>query len=166
MAKRQTIWLSTMMVLSLMLIGFYTVNNNTEPVPTDAPQQAAKQEDAQATMEQSDFFVAYHLEAGDKFSAKAEQLEEVIANGKDAEEVAKATKELETMRANQDKIDSVIDLLVGQGYGDAIVEWKDDKINVIVQAQKLEKKDAVKIMGLVSKELQVSSSKVTVASHE
>lgn len=27
MVKRQTVWLSTMMVLSLMLIGYYTVNN-------------------------------------------------------------------------------------------------------------------------------------------
>ncbi|QQE76975.1 SpoIIIAH-like family protein [Alicyclobacillus sp. SO9] len=27
MVKRQTVWLSTMMVLSLMLIGYYTINN-------------------------------------------------------------------------------------------------------------------------------------------
>jgi stage III sporulation protein AH len=26
--KRQTVWLSTMMVLSLMLIGYYTMNND------------------------------------------------------------------------------------------------------------------------------------------
>lgn len=29
MVKRQTVWLSTMMVLSLMLIGYYTVNNGS-----------------------------------------------------------------------------------------------------------------------------------------
>jgi len=33
--KRQTVWLSTMMVLSLMLIGYYTMNNPTSP--TSAP---------------------------------------------------------------------------------------------------------------------------------
>lgn len=31
MVKRQTVWLSTMMVLSLMLIGYYTMNNQTTP---------------------------------------------------------------------------------------------------------------------------------------
>jgi stage III sporulation protein AH len=33
--KRQTVWLSTMMVLSLMLIGYYTMNNGTG-VPTSS----------------------------------------------------------------------------------------------------------------------------------
>ncbi|MCL6547946.1 MAG: SpoIIIAH-like family protein [Alicyclobacillus sp.] len=31
MVKRQTVWLSTMMVLSLMLIGYYTMNSGSEP---------------------------------------------------------------------------------------------------------------------------------------
>ena|GEM_PF-2198536 len=36
MVKRQTVWLSTMMVLSLMLIGYYTINSGgSNPSPTD-----------------------------------------------------------------------------------------------------------------------------------
>lgn len=34
MVKRQTVWLSTMMVLSLMLIGYYTMNNQTSTAST------------------------------------------------------------------------------------------------------------------------------------
>lgn len=34
MVKRQTVWLSTMMVLSLMLIGYYTMNNETSTTTT------------------------------------------------------------------------------------------------------------------------------------
>jgi stage III sporulation protein AH len=35
MVKRQTVWLSTMMVLSLMLIGYYTMNNDSTTTTTD-----------------------------------------------------------------------------------------------------------------------------------
>ncbi|BCJ85923.1 SpoIIIAH-like family protein [Effusibacillus dendaii] len=34
MAKRQTVWLSAMMILSLMVIGYYTVDGTLAPVPT------------------------------------------------------------------------------------------------------------------------------------
>ncbi|HEU4962847.1 MAG TPA: SpoIIIAH-like family protein [Bacilli bacterium] len=167
MAKRQTIWLSTMMVLSLMLIGFYTVNNNTEPVPTDAPQTAAQGDDtnAQAAMEQSDYFVAYHLTASEEMSKKAEQLEEMIATGS-PEEIEKAKQDLATLHDTDDKITAVTDMLVGEDYPDAIVEMKDNKINVIVQAQKIDRKEAVHIMKMVAEQMGVSSAHVTVAAHE
>ncbi|MCL6598442.1 MAG: SpoIIIAH-like family protein [Alicyclobacillus macrosporangiidus] len=37
MVKRQTVWLSTMMVLSLMLIGYYTMNNDGGLTATKNP---------------------------------------------------------------------------------------------------------------------------------
>ena len=37
MVKRQTVWLSTMMVLSLMLIGYYTMNNGAQSTTKTAP---------------------------------------------------------------------------------------------------------------------------------
>lgn len=36
MVKRQTVWLSTMMILSLMIIGYYTINDTIQPVPTQS----------------------------------------------------------------------------------------------------------------------------------
>jgi len=171
MAKRQTIWLSTMMVLSLMLIGFYTVNNNVQEVSTDptkvTTETAGDKEQASTTvMEGSDYFVQYHLTAGENFSKRVEELNKVIAAGKSADEVAKAQKELETMNNNEAKIEGLIDLITAEGFKDAIVELKDGKVNIVVQADQLDKKKVVKIMNLASKELQVSSSKVTVAAHE
>jgi stage III sporulation protein AH len=173
MAKRQTIWLSTMMVLSLMLIGFYTVNNNVEPVNTDTAETVKQGEDKSgqgdaAVMEQSDYFVAYHLKENEEMSAKAEQLQSVIANAKStAEEVEKAKKALEALNNNADKIDKAIELIMAEGFPDAIIKIQEDgKINVTVQAKELDKKMAVKIMSTVAKEMQVSSSKVTVGVHE
>ncbi|MBL0388139.1 SpoIIIAH-like family protein [Tumebacillus sp. ITR2] len=181
MAKRQTIWLSTMMVLSLMLIGFYTVNNNVKEVSTDPTQatatdtktadkaaadKAAKGGD-KAVMEPSDYFISYHLEESQKASAEAERLQTVIANDKTpAEQVEKAKKDLENLNNNQDKFDKVIDLIMAEGYPDAIIEMKDDKVNVTVQSADLDKKKAVKIMGIVAKEMGVSSAKVVVGKHE
>ncbi|PWK11504.1 SpoIIIAH-like family protein [Tumebacillus permanentifrigoris] len=179
MAKRQTIWLSTMMVLSLMLIGFYTVNNNVKEVSTDPVQQAADPTSAEkgkadaakggdkTVMEPSDYFISHHLEESQKSSAEAERLQTVIANDKTpADQVEKAKKDLESLTANQDKIDNAIDKIMAEGYPDAIVEVKDDKVNVTVQSHDLDKKKVVKLMGIVAKEMGVSSSKVVVSKHE
>lgn len=170
MAKRQTIWLSTMMVLSLMLIGFYTVNNNVEPVNTDPAQTASQQdkggEEQPVVAEGSDFFIKMHLDAQEKFSARVEELNNLIASGKDATEVEKAKKELETMNNLDEKIESTIDLITAEGYPDAFIEAKDNnKFHVTVQAQDLDKMKAVKIIGIVAKEMGVSSSKVIVEKH-
>ncbi|ASS75947.1 hypothetical protein CIG75_13920 [Tumebacillus algifaecis] len=169
MAKRQTIWLSTMMVLSLMLIGFYTVNNNVEPVNTDpAPKadQKEKGEDKPTVAEGSDFFIKQHLDAQEKFSARVEELNKLIASGKDATAVEKAKKDLETMNNLDEKMESAIDLITAEGYPDAFIEAKDNnKFHVTVQAQELDKNKAVKIMGIVANEMSVSSSKISVAAH-
>jgi stage III sporulation protein AH len=165
MAKRQTIWLSTMMVLSLMLIGFYTVNNNVEPVNTD-PAQVSNQEtggdqEASAT-DKSDFFIKQHMEAEERFSKRVEELNKIITTAKDASEVEKAKKELESLNNNDQKMENAIELITAEGYPDAIIEMKDDKYHVTVQAQELNSKQAVKIMGIVAQEMSVSQSKVTV----
>lgn len=182
MAKRQTIWLSTMMVLSLMLIGFYTVNNNAKEVSGDTVQQPAADTSAtadkgkadkatkggdKAVMEPSDYFISYHLETAQKESAEAERLQTIIADDKTpAEQVEKAKKDLENLNNKQEKIDKVVDLILGEDVADAIVEINDDKVNVTVQSKELDKKKAVKIMGIVAKELGVPSAKVTVGKHE
>lgn len=162
-----------MMVLSLMLIGFYTVNNNVQEVSTadtantqtDAL-SADKGMDSAAPSESSDYFIGYHLENNQKMSKKEEELQNVIATGKSAEEIDKAKQELEQMHAEQDKIDNLIGMLFKDGYPDAIIEKKDNKINVTVQAQQLDKKNAVKIMDMVAKEMSVPSRMVIVANHE
>jgi stage III sporulation protein AH len=177
MAKRQTIWLSTMMVLSLMLIGFYTVNNGVEQVSTDPSKAASGQKAAdankgdkvadKAAMKQSDYFVSYRLKSEEEISQRVEQLQQVIADAKaSADQVDKAKKDLETLNNTEDQVGKVIDLIVAEGYPDAIVNLKDGKVNVTVQSQELDKKKAVKIMGIVSKEMSVPSVTVTVTNHD
>jgi len=167
MAKRQTIWLSTMMVLSLMLIGWYTVDNDVKEVPTDAKQQAQNAAEKNTPQfDESDWFVSYHIEETQRVSEKTEQLQTVIANSKSKEEVEKAQKELEDLRANTEKVENATDLILAEGYHDAAIEIKDNKVNVVVMAQELDKNKAVKIMSLVAKELGVSSRNVVVSHRE
>jgi len=174
MVKRQTIWLSTMMVLSLLVIGFYTVNNEVQGVPATQQQTDKQKKDEtdknkqkdEAAMRQSDYFVSWHLDASQRISQKTEELQKVIASSKSSEEVDKAKKELETLTTNADKTEKAEDLIVAEGYDDAIVEIKEDKVNVTVQAQALDNTKVVKIMNLVAKELGVSARKVIVSTHE
>jgi stage III sporulation protein AH len=175
MAKRQTIWLSTMMVLSLMLIGFYTVNNNVQQVSTSndtAPaktvgQKADPNKKDQAVMEASDFFVAKHLQDNQDFSKQQESLEAVIADPKaSADKVEQAKNDLKALNDQQDQVEKVLDQINAEGYPDALVNTKEGKVNVTVQAQTLDNKKAVKIMNIVVKEMKVSAAKITVFSHE
>lgn len=176
MAKRQTIWLSTMMVLSLMLIGFYTVNNNVQQVGTtnqttgkqqSAPKQDTNKDSAQTTMEQSDYFVAQHLQDQQNEGKQEQTLEAVIANAQaPADKVEQAKKDLANFRATQEKIDKVTDAIDAEGYPDALVELKNGKVNVTVQAQTLDNQKAVRIMDIVSKTMNVSASTIIVSAHE
>lgn len=112
MANKQTVWLSTMMILSLMLIGYYTVGQNIQPIPsaqdtlgkdgtTPAKEEAGQTGNGEKTSPQtesssqpssqgpqaqgdnsSDFFVAYQLEEKRRLSQELAQLQEKIANEK------------------------------------------------------------------------------------
>lgn len=177
MAKRQTIWLSTMMVLSLMLIGFYTVNNNVQQVSTTADKSAAKTTGAktaatgkndQAAMEASDYFIAKHIADQQDQSKLHEKLEAIIADPKStADQVEQAKNQMKTMDAQQEQIDKVVDQINAEGFPDVLVNTTDSgKVNVTVQAQTLDNKKAVQIMSIVSKEMKVSAAKITVFNHE
>ncbi|MGZ4122214.1 MAG: SpoIIIAH-like family protein [Tumebacillaceae bacterium] len=175
MAKRQTIWLSTMMVLSLMLIGFYTVNNNTSQVGApDAAKTAnttAKKADTSKkdtkVAESSDYFIAKHLQENQDISKQQEQLEAVIADSTaPADKVEKAKNDLKALNDASDQQDNVVEQLMAEGFPDALVDQKDGKIQVTVQAQSLETKRAIKVMSIVSKEMKISAAKITVLTHE
>lgn len=178
MAKRQTIWLSTMMVLSLMLIGFYTVNNNVQQVGSGAVTSTSgkastgqkadpKKSDNTAVMESSDYFIQQHLQENQAISKQQDDLEAVIADANaPADKVDQAKKDLQALNDQEDKIGNLIDTLMQQGYADAIVDMKNGKVNVTVQAQSLTNQNAVKIMSTVSKALNVSAAHITVLTHE
>jgi stage III sporulation protein AH len=191
MAKRQTVWLSTMMILSLMVIGYYTVDDTLQPVPTagqteQTAKDLTKQEQPNTKQEQpknekqsdtgkpsvdekqtsyaSDWFIEQFMKQEKDYFARVEQLQKVIADGATStDEKAKAEKEMRELNEFSEKSDKVADKIMEAGFEEALVTKDNSRINVTVQARELSKEQVAKIYMIVSKELSVPASQIVVS---
>lgn len=193
MAKRQTVWLSTMMILSLMVIGYYTVDDTLQPVPTagqteqtakdltkqeksdtkqeqpknDKQNDAGKQGEQKQANAASDWFIEQFIKQEKDYSARVEQLQKVIADGNTStEEKAKADQELRELTDFNEKSDKLADKIMAEGFEEALVTKNSNRINVTVQAPQLSKEQVAKIYNIVSKELSVPASQIVVTYRE
>jgi stage III sporulation protein AH len=158
MANRQTVWLSTMMILSLMLIGYYTVGQNIQPVPTTAKDtvtqtekpdtdkegsakkntdntnagkkdESAAKDNQEQTNAPSDFFASAELQQKKLLSEQIAELQDKIANNKtSSDEAAKAQKQMEELQTLSDKQDAIVEQIKAEGFPDAIVSKEDTGI--------------------------------------
>jgi stage III sporulation protein AH len=191
--KRQTVWLSTMMVLSLMLIGYYTMNNGSDvtagksqgpsvSTSTSAPSGStnssssgsvttgAPDSGSQAsTGSSSDFFIQMQTQVEQQISQQEDQLMQVISNNNaSSSDISKAETQLKQLTALDGGIKNATDMILGQGYtACAIVPTPGqlDHATVYVKSNKLTASDAVKIMNIVSQQLNIPISNVVVKMH-
>jgi stage III sporulation protein AH len=183
--KRQTVWLSTMMVLSLMVIGYVTLGTppqthapGTTPVTrttvvggaggggTTPPASHTGAVKANATA--SDWFTQMSLDESKKQSHLVQTLEQTLANPRASNSiVAQAFAELSGIQTQQIQASKVHDELVAQGYPDSIVIFNPKgRVHVYVEASFLTPKAAVLAINLVSQALGVQSNLITISPHE
>jgi stage III sporulation protein AH len=188
MVKRQTVWLSTMMVLSLMLIGYYTVGSGSASKPSlsntstggtgsgvstsgsnDKPSVQTDSPSAPdvSKLSGSEYFAQLRIDAAAEMSKEEDQLTAQSIDPKaSADQVAQAKKQLDDLTALDAKIQSVQDAIKGLGYKDAVVKHESGKIQVIVQADNLTNDQAVKILNAVHSQLALPSNNITVTYHK
>ncbi len=151
MVKRQTVWLSTMMVLSLMLIGYYTLGSpptgsktngqnwfgtgvtGSTVVTTGAPQvsttkNATAANNSAATNPSassgipSDWFVQASLNQSQQQSKVIQTLQNMLSDPRISQSAASsAYQQLTTIQSEQESASKIHDLLVGEGYPDSLV---------------------------------------------
>ncbi|MCL6445545.1 MAG: SpoIIIAH-like family protein [Alicyclobacillus sp.] len=176
MVKRQTVWLSTMMVLSLMLIGYYTMNNGaqstgagangSEPVSVTTPEEPAVTDDSQQgsgsdmtsqNANGQDFFANWQTTVRTNLSRSQDRDLTIIGNNSStAEEIAQAQDDLKQLSNLQGGIESAQEAVIADGYQDcAIVPNADNtKLDVYVQTKKpLTALAAASIQYLVNQQL-------------
>lgn len=165
MVKRQTVWLSTMMVLSLMLIGYYTMNNgnsgtsnnggplvastNTPPVqgstgvtPTLAGQTSA-----------SDAVLNAQTQVKDELAKRSEMALKIIDNGNStSDQIQNATQDLTQVNALTAGIDNAETAVESQGYAQCAVvpTANDNGATVYVVGKTLTALKAAEILDVVS----------------
>ncbi|MCD9021327.1 SpoIIIAH-like family protein [Cohnella silvisoli] len=102
------------------------------------------------------------LDQRESISKKSEDLNAIIANTKvSQEEAITAAEELSRLQDTDERITSLQEKLL-QDFDNAVVSEEDTNFKVIVLSDKLEKKQAVGIIELATKELNVTPDKVTV----
>ncbi|MFC5467887.1 SpoIIIAH-like family protein [Cohnella suwonensis] len=104
------------------------------------------------------------LDQREKISLQAEQLRNIIAGTSKVtqEESAKAVEDMTRLEETDERITSLQSKLL-QEYDNAVVEEEDlNNFKVIVLSDKLEKKQAIGILDLATKELNVTPDRVTI----
>lgn len=95
-------------------------------------------------------------------SKRAEDLSAIIADAKvSQEELSKAAEELYRLEDTDERITSLQEKLL-QDFDNAVVSEEDTNFKVIVLSDKLEKKQAVGIIDMAIKELNITPDRVTV----
>lgn len=102
------------------------------------------------------------MQRNDSVSKKAEELRAVISNTEvSQDEASKAWEELSQLEDTDERITSLQGKLL-QDFDNAVVSEENTNYKVIVLSDKLEKKQAVSIIELATKELNVTPDRVTV----
>ncbi len=194
MVKRQTVWLSTMMVFSLMLIGYYTLGtpptpNTAQGVGTTATTVVGAGGSVSASgsgkgngktpstvttsansilsgQSPSDWFVQASLDQTQAQSKVIQTLQQTLTNPKVSQQVAsQAYTELTAIQTQTEQASRIHDLLVGQ-YPDSLVVFNPkNQVHVWVETQSLSPTAAVKVINLVAQTLGIQSNQVTVSPH-
>ncbi|MGN7380927.1 SpoIIIAH-like family protein [Paenibacillus sp. SAFN-117] len=128
---------------------------------SQSDQQILEQLESTATSG-ADYFSALSLKRLESLQKRTEELME-LANSKEksSEEVGQALEELQQIEMTNAKVESLEEQLT-QDYKSAIVMEQDNKWKVIVQADKLEKSEAVTIADLVMTEMNIGPEKIQV----
>ncbi|MFC5701057.1 SpoIIIAH-like family protein [Cohnella faecalis] len=127
---------------------------------TDASQ---KKDEAVIKKLGSEYFDKLQMEQNERFSKLHEQYLAVIADTKSntPEEATMAAEESMRLEDLDARMTSLEDKLL-LDYGNAVVTQDENNFSVVVEAEKLEKKQAVSIVSLALKELNVTPDRVTV----
>ncbi|SMO40027.1 SpoIIIAH-like family protein [Melghirimyces algeriensis] len=180
--NKQTVWLVTMLTLMVVLSAYYIVTGPVEPADQiTMDEQTSKSEDVQVKTKEkadkeekdkkasvdsdSDYFIGYQLQRSSLRSKMTEKYMDVMTDPKASKEELKKAQQKINELMKVDKTESVMeDLIREEGFRDAVVITnEDDFVDVIVQSEKMSKKQVVKLISMVKKQLDVPVDKISIA---
>ena len=175
--KKQTVWLLSMLTIMVVLSAYYLVQGPIKQVPvaSDAKQKTEATKDVQVDSKQitqapivatdgADYFVGVKMNRDAQNSKKMEDYMSVMTNtDASVEVIGKAKQSYDQLVSLQDTELNVENLIKALGYKEAVVISKDDRVNVIVQAEKIEKNKAVEILSLVKKHMNIPGQNIVVS---
>lgn len=179
--KKQTVWLLSMLTIMVVLSAYYLLQGPIEQIPVASNpsmeemvsnlQVDSKQLDMPKNKEEvaqeihgssSDYFIETKLERDELQAQRMEEYLSIMTNAEDEKAVMQAKEDYDRLVTQQDTEMTVESLIKALGYNEAVIISKDNRVNVIVQADKLERQNAVEIMKLVTQHMEVPSENIVV----
>ncbi|MBA4600905.1 SpoIIIAH-like family protein [Thermoactinomyces mirandus] len=181
--NKQTVWLVTMLSVMVVLSAYYIVTGPVEPArqvaqtaketdsdvnvnikPIDEPVSSDKKTEEMLEQANSDFFVGYQLQRSTLRQKMVEEYMQVLTNPKSSEkELEEANQKIQQLMKIDNQETVLEELIRKEGYKDAVVVTNNPHVDVIVQSEKLSKKQVVRLISLVRQHLQVDPQNVSVA---
>ncbi|MCL6625742.1 SpoIIIAH-like family protein [Alicyclobacillus shizuokensis] len=154
MVKRQTVWLSTMMVLSLMLIGYYTMNgsqnqsgtNQEDTITTtagdnekDTGKDTGKSDSNHSSSDNTDggqtaatgsedWFISQQTQVQQNLAKLEDTYKNIITNAKSPDsQVAQAQDAIQVLENVRGGIENAHDAIVNDGFKDCVIYPVFDK---------------------------------------
>lgn len=175
-----------MLTIMVVLSAYYLVQGPVEQVPVasetidedtfesqttveseqtfERPSETADSDVDVLTQSGSDYFDRARMEREAWDSQALARYREIWVNADaSAEAIAEAKQSYDQLLSKQDAQLNVENLIKALGYEDAVIMTNDDRVSVVVQAEKLEPKQAVEIVSLINKHLEVPSKNVMVS---
>lgn len=161
--KKQSVWLVSMVSLMVVLSGYYlfTDDMDTAKIAEKAnAKPAANKKVSSVPTTVDDYFANAQMTRDEQQEATFDKLMTELDKADQATS-ASTMKTLETMQNQAEKVDALEEQLATD-YHNAVITEKAGKWNVAVQANALDKSDAVAILEQVTAELSVQPTQVTV----
>lgn len=144
-----------------------TTNGTATPDATQptTPSEPTATSQLPASVSTSDFFQGYKMQRDANLAKQKDEQFSIMSSDKSSPQAyADAKKKHEELSTMESNITALEELLKGSGYKDAVVLPQNDKVNVIVQANKLTNKEVVDIIATVKQQMDVSGTNVIVQS--
>ena len=171
--SKQTVWVLTMLTVMVVLSAYYLVSEPIDPAKlanTDLKESVNEvvtnevANDPQMTDEigenTDDYFVGLKYEKRNMRSKQIDEYYTMLKSNASAEAMAQIQDKIERLQS-LDEGELVLEkLLIADGYKDAIVLSNDDGVDVVLQAKSIKDEEAVRIIKMVSENLDVPATKV------
>lgn len=185
--KKQTIWLLTMLTLMVALSAYYLLSGENDEIAltnNDPYANMENQNQSQMSSNGNDdlinglgvditttpastpesIFSSLRIERDQSRARLMEKYDEIVKNSKDSNAAAEASakmEELDLLEGNENFVES---LIKAKGFADAVVYTQENKVTVVVQKNDLKTEEAVSIINLVAKNMNVSGTSVQINS--
>jgi stage III sporulation protein AH len=138
------------------------IKASTDSTTKQITDQAVLEKVAQQGKTSEDYFIAQQMQRNDNLAKQTQSLQAIINDLKqNPDTVGKAYDDLQIIQTQTAKINDIEDQLM-QDYPKVVVTEAENKWKVVVQENKLEKSQAVSIVDLVTKELNIGFDNISI----